>query len=66
MDEDLVGETPEVDAQSGREPHRDADSGDIRQTADDRLLAGAIEALVITRHVALLVIIHGGDGQSME
>ena len=38
VDQQLVGEAAHVDAEPGRQTHRDADAGNLRQAADDGLL----------------------------
>ena len=50
VDEQLVGEAAQVDAETGRQPHRDADPRHVGQAADDRLLLRAQEALVVACH----------------
>ena len=50
VDEELVGEATEMDAEAGRQPDRGEDARSVGQAADDRLLLRAPNALVITCH----------------
>ena len=50
MDQQLVREPAEVHAEAGRQRHRGADAGDVRQSAHDRRLGRALETLVIACH----------------
>ena len=38
VDQQLVGQAAQVDAEPGRQAHRDADAGHVGQAADDRVL----------------------------
>ena len=50
VDEKLIGKAAQVDAESGGQAHRYADAWNLRQTADDRFLLCAPEALVVSCH----------------
>src|SRR6185503_2261702 len=50
VDEQLVGESAQVDAQAGCQSNRGADAGNVGQPADDRILLRAQLALVVTCH----------------
>ena len=54
VDEQLVGEAAQVDAEDRRQPQGGEDPGDVRQSADDRIFLGALEALRVACHVQLL------------
>ena len=50
VDQQLVGEAAQVDAEPGRQPDRGQDPGDIGQAADDGLFLRAREALFVACH----------------
>ena len=48
IDQQLVGQAAQMDAQAGRQPHGDADPGHVGQPTDDGLFLGARQALVVS------------------
>ena len=55
-DEQLVGETAQVDAQAGRQVQGGQDPRQLRQPADQELLLGSAQSLVIACHVHPLAV----------
>ena len=50
VDEQLVGQPAQVDAQLGRQAQGGEDAGDVGQSADDRVFLGALESFVVAGH----------------
>ena len=53
VDEQLVREAAQVDAERGREVERGEDPGKLGQPTDKELLLGAAQPLVVACHVSL-------------
>jgi hypothetical protein len=48
VNQQLVGEAAQVDAQAGREADGGPDPGHVREAADDRLLSRPLQALLVS------------------
>ena len=63
VDQHLVGEAAQVDAEAGAQPHRHRDPRDLGQAAHDRLFHRALQALLVACHPQLLLS-SGSDGSA--
>ena len=66
VDEELIGESAQVDAETRRQPDRREDARNVGQPADDRLFLGTHEALFVTCHGHPLLSFDGAIQPSMR